>query len=358
MAFSFGTFGVNETDYQFITQLGQEVVYDWTQQYVQRINNDLNLAMGVFVEETTETFKERYLLPGGGYMQRRGGATNPGARKTTGKWDVGYPIESFGEVVAETRNAMAYMTPAKYAAHVNGVVAASVNTIRLEMLHKLLNNSQKTFNDENHGEILVEPLANGDTVVYPPVEGAVSEATEDHYLVSGYAASGIDNTNNPLPVIRDDLIQHYGRQTGGSNIVVFINPAQRAKIEALSGFIAIPDQYIRVGNDTDVPQGLPMVAGEIIGRSDGCWVVVWDYIPAAYMLGIHLEAPAPLKRRVHPVATGLPSGLALVAQDDSHPIESAEWNLDFGFGVGNRLNGVVMELTTDVSYTIPSAYDW
>ena len=46
----------------------------------------------------------------------------------------------------------------------------------------------------------------------------------------------------------------------------------------------------------------------------------------------------------------------MVAQEKKHPIERLTWRHRFGFGVRNRLNGVVMELGTGGTYTIPTAY--
>jgi hypothetical protein len=74
------------------------------------------------------------------------------------------------------------------------------------------------------------------------------------------------------------------------------------------------------------------------------------------MLAVHLEAPAPVIKRVDPAATGLGRGLQLVAEDESFPFTASFWRHRFGFGVGNRLNGVVMELGTGGTYTVPAAY--
>ena len=74
------------------------------------------------------------------------------------------------------------------------------------------------------------------------------------------------------------------------------------------------------------------------------------------VVGIHLDAPKPIMQRVDPADTGLPRGLALVARDENYPFTSSFYSHRFGFGVGNRLNGVVMELGTGGSYTVPTAY--
>jgi len=194
--------------------------------------------------------------------------------------------------------------------------------------------------------------------LYPPVIGSESEAIEDHYLATAYAATAISDTNDPFATIRDDLNHHFGDNVGGENIVVFINPAEEPETTALSDFTSVEDRFIRSGDNTDVPFNLPGVPGIILGRVSGVWVAQWRWIPATYMLAIHMEEPAPLIRRVDPADTGLPSGLTLVQTDERYPLSSSYWEHRFGFGCGNRLNGIAMELGTgDGTWTIPGDYD-
>ena len=60
-------------------------------------------------------------------------------------------------------------------------------------------------------------------------------------------------------------------------------------------------------------------------------------------------------RRVDPAGTGLPRGLTLVSEDELHPFRHSVWHNRFGYGAANRLNGVIVKLTTG-SYDVPSAY--
>ncbi len=194
-------------------------------------------------------------------------------------------------------------------------------------------------------------------MVYPPVLGVQAEATENHLLESGYAASAISDTNNPYVTIRDELEEHFGAPTAGSDIVVFINNAQRAKTEALTNFSEVEDRFVRLGTQTDQTNGsLPNVPGRILGRCDGVWVVEWRWIPSGWAVGIHLDSPKPLTIRVDPADTGLGSGLQLVAKEADFPFMTSHWRDRFGVGVGNRLNAVVMEFGTGGTYTAPSGY--
>ena len=359
MAGIFGRLGLSDTERVFAATQGQSVLFEEAMAYIARVNGELNQVLSVFVDETSSDHKRRFKLPGGGHLSRRGADGTYGAGKAYGYWDVAFPLEDFGREIAGNDVAMAYMTVRELENHINTVVAQNVNTVRFEMLKALLNNTQDTFVDPLWGSLSIEPLANGDTVVYPPVLGSEDEATEDHYLESGYAASAISDSNDPIVTIVDDLEHHFGTATGGENIAVFINNAQRSAIEALTDFDPVPDRYIQVGDNVNVPFGWDALSrvGRVIGRhGHGAWVVEWRWMPSAYMLGIHLEAPKPLVKRVDPEDTGLGRDLQLVARDEEFPFENSTWRHRFGFGGGNRLNGVVMELGTGGTYSIPTGY--
>ena len=357
MSAIFGHLNVSDSEYVYNATQGQRVIYDAVLKYLETVNAELEKALSVFVDESTSDHKRRYKLPGGGTLQRRGPDGRYGSVKAYGQWDVAFSLEDFGAQVAGNDVDMAYMTVTDLDRHIQTVVTQNVGTVRYEMLKRILNNVQTTFVDDKWGSLSIEPLANGDTVTYPPVLGSESEATDSHYLESNYAASAISDTNNPFATIRDELEEHFGTQTGGSSILVFVNNAQRAKIEALSDFDAVPFSYIRPGQDTDLPINLPAgTPGSLMGTCSGVIIDEWRWIPANYMVGIHLDAPKPLIRRVDDPATGLGTGLQLVAEDEEYPFKGSFWRNRFGLGAGNRLNGVVLELGTGGTYSIPSGY--
>lgn len=358
MSSLFGLLGIADTDRSFVNVIGQRVVYDASQQLLSQYSADLQAALDVFVEKTTSDFKFRYKLPGGGRLQRRGARVRSGGMRAGGQWDIALPLEDFGAELGGDDVSLAYMRLDELQRHLDSIMIADKNTVRFELLRALFNNTSRTFEDEVNGTLTIVPLANGDSVVYPPVLGSESEATSQHYLESGYAASAISDTNNPYVTLRDLLEGHFGATQGGSNIVCWINPAQTPKTELLSDFSEVPDRFTVIGANTDyatnLPAGLP---GErVIGRVNGVWVIEWRYIPANYILAIHLDAPKPLIQRVDLAETGLGDGLQLVAKIQDHPLESSIYRHRFGLGVGNRLNGAVMELGTGGTYDIPAIY--
>jgi hypothetical protein len=353
-----GLLGLNDSERVFVSTLGQAVVYEAIQTLVARYNLELAQIQSVFVERSTENFKERYKLPGGGRLQKMSGLAPAAEVKAYGGWDVGYPLEQFGAALGGSRISMAYMTAQDLDRHMSTVMIQDMNSIRFEILRRLFNNTERTFVDELHGSLLVEPIANGDSVLYPPVIGSEAEATENHMYVTGYSTASISATNNPCATIAAELEEHFGKPIGGSNIIAFFNTTAEAYLRAIAAFVEVPDQFVTPGGLTAVPVGLPpRTPGRIIGRLSGCWVSIWDWIPDGYVYAQHLGAPAPLVARYDPANTGLPRGLSLVARDERYPIETSNWEHRVGFGVGNRLNGVFLQFDPS-DYTVPTGYTY
>lgn len=359
MSTIFGLAKITASDYAYVNNMNQELLYSGAQQYINMANVATQQAISAFVDPTpTTNFKERYQLGLTGRMQRASEETTGKQVARTGSWDVAYPIWNFHEGLALSDVDAAYMTPNELQLHVDGILTRAMNAKRHEILYRIFNNTQDTFTDKRHGSLTIEPLANDDSVVYPPVEGSESEATEDHYLISGYAASAIDDTNNPVETLVNDLVHHGINRTEDIPVAIMINSAQQTKIEGLTNFVPFIPRPIQAGQDTDqVLMPNRPVPGKIIGYVRGyAWISVWEWIPANYMVAVNLEAPQPLKMRVDPAETNLGNGgLQLLPQERNGVLTFDAWRLRFGLGGANRLSAAVMELDTG-SYGIPTAY--
>jgi hypothetical protein len=277
--------------------------------------------------------------------------------KSYGSWDVAYPLRNYADAVNGSLVSRAYMTVAELEAQTIGIVNRSVNTMRRELLRALLYKEDETFIDPLWGSLTIKGLASGsgDSVVYPPVLGSMTEATRMRYNSSQYVTASISDTNNPYATIQNALVADFGQQQGNSNIAVFINTAEKAKTIALTDFDPLNDRFIVPGANINQLSNLPAsLPGTIIGRTNGCWVIEWPFMPATYMLGVHLDAPAPLKKRIDPADTGLGDGLRLVAEDEEYPFKASFWQNRFGFGCGNRLNGYAMFMDAGATYNSPT----
>ena len=355
----YGVLGLADNERVFLSTLGQGVIYDAVNEYLAFHNEELARTLSVFVDETTSDHKRRYMLPGGGRLQNMGfnPQAAPAVTKAYGSWDVAFPLYDFGAGQSTSRVSGAYATTQDLQRHLDNIRQQDINTVRFEIVNALLGSTQTSFVDPNWGTLLIEPLANSDTVVYPPVLGSETEVTDNHYLESGYATASISDTNNPYVTIVAELEEHFGAPTGGSNIVTFINNAETAKTQALTDFVSVTDMRINPGDDTATITGLPAgVPGRVLGAVSGTWVVEWRHLPAMYMVAIHMDAPKPLVMRVDPDYTGLAGGLQLVANSDKTPFTNSFYSHRFGIGAGNRINGVVMEMGTGGTYSVPTGY--
>lgn len=363
MATILGLAGLSASDYQLVRSVDAQVLYEATNQYLQMTNETRARTASLFVAGQTSKYTQRYQAPMGGMMAERTDLTKADALRRQGSWDVAFPLRDYGDTIATTRIDFAYMTPDEFQAHIDGVVNRANNRYRHEVLRRIFKNTTDTFTDKRWGSLTIQPLANNDSVLYPPIEGTDSEATANHYLCTSYATTQISDTYNPVKTATDLLGNRFGRRTGGIPVVSFIHPDQRAKIEGLTNFTRYVPSAITPGANTDVVQNLANVPGEIIGYTDSSWVSVWGWIPSAYMVSIHMEETAPLLERIDPPETQLGSGLQLINQspmggtnNPSSPFYFNEWSLRFGIGAANRLNGVVTFIDAGGTYTIPSAY--
>lgn len=353
MSTIWGVLGIADRD-TTVDYVGQTSTFEAITELVNRHNQELAAASGVFIEMETTDYQETYYLPAGGMLQESTRLTRPGAVKSTGSYTTAYDLRDGRDQMGWDDVSLAYMTLNQVQAQLRTVLIRDQNWTRHHILKHLLNKTNATFVDEIRGSLTVRRLANSDSTSYPPVIGSSSEADDNHYLVSGYTAANISDTNNPFVTLRDEVEEHFG----AGDMVAFINNAQRAKVEALTNFVPVSDRYIQEGASTPTVAGMPMgVPGSVLGRIDDMWVVEWRWIPANYIFALDTMQPAPLKKRVDlPTNIAGRGALALVAEQEEFPLMSSFWRHREGYGVGNRLNGVAMELTTDGSYDTPAAY--
>lgn len=351
----YGILGLPDAN-RSVQSIGQPVVYTAIQQLIARHNEDLNGVISVFVGSTTSTPEETYAGMAGGIMQEADRLTRPAAVKAGARYSVGYPLRDARDQIAGDDITYAYMSLADLQVQVQNIFLRHINWTRFNILKAFLNNANYTFEDEtlNQRLIAVKRLANQDGTIYPPVISMNLDGAEDnHYLVSGYTSASISNANNPFVTIRNEIKEHFG----DGNIVVFINSAQQAVVEALTTFIEFTDPKITPAfNEQRVVGSPPNVPGTVTGRINNCWVSVWDYIPADYFVATDLDVDAPLRKRVDAVPVAGSGNLALIARQQEFPLQESFWRCRQGFGVANRLNGVVMQFKAPGSYDIPSGY--
>jgi hypothetical protein len=345
------------TDVTPVAQISTETVTDAINQTLERYVAERNQAFAFFVEDETTSFKTLYPLGGGDEMQELGPHGRPIEDRQEGRIETAYPIRRFGSAFGYDAETFAYMTAGDLDRQVNAKTIGNARTHRRQILRAIFNNLNEVWRDEvpgiMAGDLTIRRLANGDGTTYPAVAGSDVNADDNHYLASGYAATGISATNNPLATLAAELREHGG--TGP--VAAVINPAQRAQIQqGLTNFVDAPIEGITAGADTPTADAVPGVPGDFVGvdGDSGVYVFSWDAIPATYIGARAMATPAPLRRRVH--APDSLRGFKLEAEEDHDPLFKRTYRDRFGYGAGNRLGMAIMQLVATGDYVIPAAY--
>lgn len=350
----YGALGLRNGDRSLVSSVGESIVYDAVQEFVRMHNENLISTSNLFIQGMTERFKDIYKMPGSGRLQRRNAFARTGAVRPGSEWDVAYPLEEFGVAIEGDVKAYAMLTVEELANELITARIQDINTVRWEVLSSFYNNENRVVVDQwpgSKGSLTIRTLANGDGTMYMPLSGT-DLAERDNYVVSGYADTAIDDTNNPVATIVEKL-------GSNGNAVVFINKAQRAKVEALTNFVDATPAAIMAGSGRDTLRSAPTLPSkaELIGYTDSAWVAVWDEaVPPSYVIGVDADQPGPYMMRVHRSEYDLPQGLALVVTDERYPIRTRHWEHDFGIGAGNRVNGAVVQLKAAGTYDVPAQY--
>ncbi len=364
MGILYGATGIKDSERPFTSITGQRLVWETTTELFARWSAEFEDMSRIFVQGMTPEHKLRYELPGGGEAEAIAfEETDFGDIRRTGNWDVAWPIWVTGSKLTRNRVSRAYMTMGQWEASIQTVFNINNNTQFRRMLSALFKNTNTTFSDPIYGDLTVVPLANNDSVVYPPLITSTSEAAENYYLGASYAETGISNSNNPFRTIRDELEPRFGFTQGGSSIVVFVATSAMQYIELLADFFPTDDSKLMYGDDVTRVSGFPAAGmvpstARVEGVCNGCWVVSWNRIPANYMIARDTTTAPPLMARTDDVE-GLGDGSLQLLHSDREeffPDMTTRWIQRIGYGVGNRLGALVLHLSGAGTYTIPTGY--
>lgn len=354
MAVLMGLLGIQDRN-TTVDQIGQQSVFDAINQVAASQSQEVEAMTRIFVQSQTTLYKEVYHLPGGGRMQdadEKG--AQPGAVKSGGQWDVAYDLRDARDAMGWDDVAVAYMTVGELDAHMETIAMRHTNWVRYHVMRHLLNKDNETFRDKIRGTLTIKRLANGDADSYPALIGGDDDITaHNHYIGTAYNAAAISAVNNPVPVVREHLEEHF--DTG--NPVLLVNPAQIGALRAIPGFVARTPEHVSPGDDTAellADAEFAGVPGKLQGTMDDVAIFSWRRMPAGYAFGMDLEAPAPLKERVDEDIAASLRGFKLVAEQTDFPLTKSQWRDRRGYGVANRLNGVSIQFSGNSTYANPA----
>lgn len=219
----------------------------------------------------------------------------------------------------------------------------------------------------------VHPLANSDGFIPPEYKGVTFDGTHNHYLSSGNTV--IDSTDFEDCV--NHLTEHgYGWDTG-TQIVCFANRAQINKMRTWR--FGITNNNAQVANYDFIPAlGQPAVLvpnaeGLLGGQAPSTWngmrvsgaymdvmVIEEPLMPAGYMTFISTgganvdENIVGIREHASPSWRGLK---LMPGNQQRYPLIDGYYIHGFGTGIRRRTGAVIMQITSNASYTIPPQYE-
>lgn len=355
MTVAYGFIGLQDLFNQRVLTVGPARVYDAVQQSAAEYTRIVNALLAEFAERTIDA-QIQVELPGDGSLQPLDADGNPLPVVPSGNYTVAFPIQGAGTAWGTNRITRALMTVEESNRATLDALQKDADWNTRHMLAALLDNVAYTYVDKagpngskGMGSITVQPLANGDTVVYAR-RGGVAASTDTHYLAQ---AAAIADATNPYETIETELLEHPSN-TG--RILCYIPTALKATTIALSTFKSVADPnvaYVTTELATNVPSVGP--GEEVLGYIEGtkCWIVLWSILPSDIIIA-KMEGKAILKMREYP-APELQGFFPEQANVDGNHFVNRLLRYA-GFGVQDRVGALVYRIG-NAAYAIPTGYD-
>lgn len=274
--------------------------------------------------------------------------------------DMGANFTWFDAAWRSTWQYVASATAVEIEAQTQSVLTADSDNVFNKVMGTLFRSTNRSVTDPRTGVVYnVYCFANGDGWVPPSYAGNSFPGTHTHYRTSG--AATVDSGD--LDEVIADFKSHGYSSENGSQIVIFVNPAQgdvingfRVAASAKADFIPAQGARFYSPNQLVGEQPAASFAGfPVKGAYDEALIIESTRIPAGYLAALasggSLVSSNPIMYREHPRLRGLQ---LVPGPSNAYPLLDSTWVRGFGTGVRHRLAGLVMQITTSASYTAPA----
>lgn len=231
----------------------------------------------------------------------------------------------------------------------------------------IFNSTNQVGTADSNIPVNVYKFYNADGEVPPQWKNTTFTGSHSHYLTSGAASLN----SATITAIEDDFYSHgYGPATG-TRLVLLMNRQEGKLIRGFKVTGGAQYDFIPSGNfggGVLLPfnggiiarpeGGVPGMPNEI-GTYGPFHVIEEDYIPPGYVVALasggpdNLTNPIGIREHKNPAYKGLK---IIPGQRSDYPLIDSFYRRGFGTGVRQRGGGIVMQITTGGTYTIPSAY--
>lgn len=343
-----GVHNLEDAANDLVTEVGEGLVIDNIEARVRMHEEELQRLLDLFAFRTTD-YSLGSRSDEGGELQGLDEFGRPRPSRGRVGRQVQFPIFRAGDAIAFSYEARIQMTVQMVEDRMTSLMGRDARTLRRWSLSRLLDPAVYAFDDPaGHGELTIYGLADGDEFTYLTHDGGEEEDT--HYLAqTNPIGPGADN---PFPTIRHEIAEHPDND--GGQIAAFISPDQRAAVEALPDFRPIQDTNVTPALSESVLVGALGVAhpGELIGYTNGVWIIEWSAMPSGYILGVSTGAQSrTLAQREHEVSQL--RGFVPQGPREDWPYLERPFVRRAGFGAANRVGAVAYQIGA-ASYSRPT----
>lgn len=354
----FGFSGLEQIHHQTSQIPDLQVAWEQAKEDLRAYNEALMRVVSTFALPTTRG-QFRYKLSNTTNYQVLDDKGNPLPVSDYGFYDVGLPLRGAGTAFGDNLVTRAHLTQDDIDARRRMAENADLNWMRRHIMAALFTNTDYQFTSvfiPEETPVTVRPLATSASgIEWLKRDGLKS--VDDHYLAQ---ASTISDTNNPFPVLYEELAEHPSNNVNPSSpIVAYIPTNLQASVEALTSFVPLPRMFIKEGANTPVAlQGQQYgyfgeFLGVVGGVNNSVVVRVWSHLPDNYIVAHALGAGPVLGMRQF-AAPELQGVVATLNEVDGNYIEM-QFRRFAGFGVLNPLGACVMQIG-NATYQIPNGY--
>ncbi|RUP35008.1 MAG: hypothetical protein EKK51_00170 [Mycolicibacterium sp.] len=277
---------------------------------------------------------------------------------------LGYDFKDYDRRGAFTWKFLRGATAKQVYAVANDILSSDIKLTTGTILRRLFNPTQGT----NELGTNVYPLWNGDSMVPPTYLGTSFAAPHSHYLASGAAL--LDSED--VEVLINHVQEHAYGLAGRGQLLILAN---RVESQVIQGFRAgVENQNTKKARFDFVPSALApafLTTEHIIGTTapdninglpcQGSYgpalLIESPFIPAGYVAVVATGGP---NSSINPIAfreheDPAYQGLRHIAGPGQYPLSESHFQRSFGVGVRHRGAAACMQVTTNASYTAPTA---
>lgn len=299
-----------------------------------------------------------------------------GSRIAPSYFTLGYGFKWYDLAARYTWQYLADATESMVNSVANAAVEAYYRKLLVEVLRTVFNSTNLTANINNQA-YNVYKFYNADGTVPPAYKNNTFAGSHTHYKTTGSAALEAQDLDT---MVIDDFASHgYGQENGYTTVLMVntvVGNVVRNFRSAVNTNQAVGGNYGRYdfipaqGQPGQIIPATTQVIGAtqpantlagltVIGSYGPLLVVQDDWLPTDYVFsfatGGNDNLGNPIGLRQHAQA-GL-RGLRLVkGRNADYPLIDSFWAAGFGTGVRQRGGGIVLQLTANASYTIPTIY--